>query len=52
MHVETITNFPPGALVSAREREWIVLPSDDPDLLLLRPLSRGEWEMPGIYPPL
>jgi len=31
----------PGTLVRYREREWVVLPSQDPDLLLLRPIGGG-----------
>lgn len=33
----TITT--PGALVRYRKREWVVLPSDDPNLVLLRALG-------------
>ena len=33
------SRFPPGALVRARGREWIVLPGSSVDLLRLRPLS-------------
>lgn len=29
----------PGALVRYRERAWVVLPSDDPNLVLLRPIG-------------
>lgn len=38
----------PGALVSYREREWIVLPSDDPNLILLRPLGGSTRETCGV----
>lgn len=44
--------FPPASLVRAREREWVVLPSDNPDLLLLRPLGGSESSATGIYLPL
>src|SRR4051794_34959283 len=40
--------FPPGSLVRCREREWVVLPSESPELLLLRPLGGGESEITGI----
>jgi len=43
---------PPGSLVALRGREWVVLPSEDPDLLLLRPLSGSEREICGVYLPL
>ncbi len=41
-----------GSIVRAREREWVVLPSPEPDVLLLRPLVGGEAELSGIYLPL
>src|SRR5262245_31618054 len=41
-----------GSLIHARERDWVVLPSDDPDLIRLRPLSGSEHEVCGIYLPL
>ena len=40
-----------GRLVSLRGREWVVLPPDDPDVLLLKPLG-GSEEITGIYQPL
>jgi len=42
----------PGKLVTLRGRDWIVLPSDDPDLLLVKPLGGSEDETTGIYLPL
>jgi superfamily II DNA or RNA helicase len=36
-------------LVRARGREWVVLPSDDEDILRLRPLSGSEAEICGIH---
>lgn len=44
--------FPVGSLVHCRDREWVVLPSADDDLLLLRPLGGSESETAGIYLPL
>jgi len=44
--------FQPGALVCVRDRIWVVLPSDNEDLLLLRPLSGTDDEIGGIYLPL
>src|SRR5258706_1039204 len=44
--------FKPGSLVRARERDWIVLPSNERDLLLLKPLGGSEDELAGIYLPL
>lgn len=43
----------PGRLVSLRGREWVVLPSDEPEnLLLLKPLGGSDEEITGIYLPL
>jgi superfamily II DNA or RNA helicase len=42
----------PGKLVSLRGRDWIVLPSDDPDLLVVKPLGGSDDEIAGIYLPL
>lgn len=42
----------PGKLVSLRGREWVVLPSDDPDLLVVKPLGGSDEEISGIYLPL
>ncbi|WP_322798869.1 helicase-related protein [Thermoflexus sp.] len=41
-----------GSIVRARGREWVLLPSPQPDVLLLRPLAGGEAELCGIYLPL
>lgn len=46
------TTYYPGSLVSARGREWIVLPASDEDTLRLRPLSGGERDETLIYLPL
>jgi len=42
----------PGKLVSLRGRDWIVLPSDDQNLLIVKPLGGSEDEIAGIYLPL
>lgn len=42
----------PGALVRLRQRDWVVLPSNDPELLLVKPLGGSEEETTGIYLPL
>ena len=43
----------PGKLVTLRGREWVVLPSDDPDnLLIVKPLGGSDEEITGIYLPL
>ena len=46
------THFQPGKLVSLRGREWVVLPSDDPELLVVKPLGGSDEEIAGIYLPL
>ena len=38
-----------GSIVRCRGREWVVLPSPDPDLILLRPLTGGDEEICGIH---
>lgn len=42
----------PGKLVNLRGRTWIVLPSEDPDLLVVKPLGGSEEEITGIYLPM
>lgn len=46
------TAYQPGKLVSMRGRDWIVLPSNDPDLLVVKPLGGSDDEIAGIYLPL
>lgn len=46
------TLFQPGKLVTLRGREWIVLPSEDNDLLVVKPLGGSDHEITGIYLPL
>jgi superfamily II DNA or RNA helicase len=45
-------SFAIGSLVRARDREWVVLPESQEDLLMLRPLGGTEDEVTGIYLPL
>lgn len=44
--------FAPGSLVSARGREWVVLPDSVDDLVMLRPLGGTDDEVCGILPEL
>lgn len=46
------TAYTPGSVVTCRERQWIVLPSDRADVVRLRPLSGSEDEVCGVYNPL
>lgn len=45
-------SFSPGDLVRARGREWVTLPSPEPDWLCLRPLSGAEADLQLIDPRL
>lgn len=47
-----VAEFYPGSLVSARGREWIVLPESNSETLRLRPLGGGEKDESLIYLPL
>lgn len=40
--------YPVGSLVSARNREWVVLPESDADVLMVRPLGGAQSEETGI----
>ena len=45
--------YAPGTLVRLRGRDWVVLPSDSPeDLLLVKPLGGSDDETTGIFLPL
>ena len=44
--------FQPGALVNVRNRDWVVMPSNDKDLVLIKPLGGSDEEVTGIYLPL
>lgn len=46
------TSLQPGKLVSLRGRDWVILPSDDSDLLVVKPLGGSDEETAGIYLPL
>ena len=41
-----------GSLVTARGREWVVLPRDDEEVLRLRPLGGTEDDAVGLFLPL
>lgn len=46
------TQFTIGSLVRVRERDWIVLPADESDVLRLRALTGSEDETAGLYLPV
>src|SRR5215831_17748346 len=41
-----------GSLVSARGREWVVLPDSGPDMLVLRPLGGSDDDIAAVFPAL
>jgi len=41
-----------GSLVTARGREWVVLPDSAPDLLVLRPLGGTDDDIAAVFPAL
>lgn len=45
-------DFKPGSLVTLRNRPWVVLPSDDKELLLIKPLGGTDDEITGIFAPV
>lgn len=43
--------YQPGTLVKLRNRDWVVMPSGDENVLLIKPLGGTEDEATGIYLP-
>ena len=44
--------YQPGSLVKLRNRDWVVMPSADEKLLLVKPLGGADEETTGIFLPL
>jgi superfamily II DNA or RNA helicase len=44
-------NLSVGSIVRCRNREWVIVPSHDDNLILLRPLTGSDSEICGIYRP-
>lgn len=44
-----MSTYPTGSVVTCRDRQWVVLPSDLADVIRLRPLSGNEDEICGIF---
>ncbi|MGC4768890.1 helicase-related protein [Micromonospora sp. DT44] len=44
------TPFSAGTLVSARGRDWVVLPESAPDMLVLRPLGGADDDIAAVFP--
>src|SRR5690348_7091345 len=42
--------FTPGSLVTARDRDWVVLPESAPDMLVLRPLGGADDDIAAVFP--
>jgi superfamily II DNA or RNA helicase len=49
---ERMTEFAVGTLVSARDREWIVMPESGGDMLVLRPLGGSDDDVAAVFPAL
>jgi superfamily II DNA or RNA helicase len=45
-------NYQPGTLVRVRDRDWVVMPSEDEQLIRIKPLGGSEEEETGIFLPL
>jgi hypothetical protein len=41
--------YSPGSVVTCRDRQWVVLPSEQTHVVRWRPLSGSEEEVCGIY---
>jgi SNF2 family DNA or RNA helicase len=52
MNSETIYTEQPGRLVKYRNRRWIILPNDDTDVILLKPLGGSDHEITAVFKPL
>jgi len=44
--------YPVGSLVRARERDWIVLPSEDGEVLRVKPVTGSDDASVGLFLPL
>ena len=51
-HAAGAQRYAPGSLVTARDREWVVLPVSEPDMLVLRPLGGADDEVAAVFPDL
>ena len=48
----SVSRYQPGALVNARGRDWVVVPSDEDGLVRLRPVDGVDDDAVGVYLPL
>jgi superfamily II DNA or RNA helicase len=47
--MSTETKYQPGTLINYRNRDWMVLPSDESDVLRIKPLGGSEEEETAIF---
>ena len=47
--MSTATLNQPGTLVRYRNRDWMVLPSDDSEILRIKPLGGSEEEETAVF---
>jgi superfamily II DNA or RNA helicase len=52
MYQATTEKYSPGKLVRYRDRRWIVMPNDDPEVMILKPLGGSDHEITGVFTPL
>lgn len=45
-----MTAYTAGSLVSARGRDWVVLPESASDMLVLRPLGGADDDIAAVFP--
>lgn len=50
--VSATHHYQPGALVRARERDWVVIPSEEDGVVRLRPVDGVDDDAIGVYLPL
>lgn len=50
--MSTITTRQPGTLIHYRKRDWMVLPSDEPEILKIKPLGGSDEEATAVYLPI
>ncbi|KPC60650.1 DEAD/DEAH box helicase [Streptomyces chattanoogensis] len=48
----TTPTYSAGSLVTARGRDWVVLPDSAPDMLVLRPLGGADDDIAAVFPAL
>jgi superfamily II DNA or RNA helicase len=49
-NITQMSNYTAGSLVSARGRDWVVLPESADDMLVLRPLGGSDDDVAAVFP--